>query len=141
MRTYRVWLLTAVLCLCHANAGMADQRPTYMLHCGGCHLADGRGNPPEVPSLRDDLGRILQVEGGRDYIVRVPGAAQAPVSNQAVADILNWILTEFNGATLGAEFSALSAQEVAAARERVLADPLKYRRQIWQRYLALSQRD
>ncbi len=137
MHACRRWLLPVVLCLCPALAA-ADQLAVYMLHCGGCHLADGRGNPPEVPSLRDDLGRIVQVEGGRDYLIRVPGVAQAPVSNQALADSLNWVLSQFNGATLNPEFRQLSAEEVAAARSHILADPLKRRQQIWQRYLAVA---
>lgn len=133
----RRWILSVALSLCSV-AAHADQRAIYMLHCGGCHLADGRGTPPEVPSLRDDLGRMVQVEGGRDYLVRVPGAAQSPLTDEQLAHTLNWILSEFNAATLGPDFTKLSAAEVAAARARILADPLKYRKQIWQRYLQLS---
>ena len=136
----RLWLPALIFC-CYALPGVADERAIYMLHCGGCHLADGRGTPPEVPSLRDELGRIIQVDGGRGYLVRVPGASQAPVSDQELADIVNWILTEFNAATLASDFTALTVAEVADARQRTLADPLKFRERLWQRYRNYANED
>ncbi len=129
----RLWL-PALLLL--PAMGLADERATYLLHCGGCHLEDGSGKPPEVPSLRDELGRLIQVEGGRDYLVRVPGASQAPVTDAELATIINWILTEFNANTLAPDFSSFTAAEVGNARAHILADPLKHREALWQRYRA-----
>lgn len=37
----------------------------YMLHCQGCHLADGSGSPGKVPALRQSVARYLTVAGGR----------------------------------------------------------------------------
>ena len=128
------WLLLAALSLCPLLSD-ANERAVYMLHCGGCHLADGRGNPPEVPGLRDELGRIVQVPGGRDYLVQVPGASQAPVTDAELTSIINWILTEFNAATLQPGFKPLTIREVGRARGHTLADPLKRRAEIWQRYV------
>ena len=79
-------LLCVVISLCSINC-YADQRVLYMLHCGGCHLADGRGNPPQVPSIRNVLGQIVRVDGGRDYLVQVPGASQAPVTDQELTAV------------------------------------------------------
>ena len=59
------------------NEVMSKAKFNYLLHCRGCHLPDGRGTPPEVPTLISELGKIVQVPGGRDYLVRVPGSAQA----------------------------------------------------------------
>ncbi len=117
-----------------AQAGGEDQaggKELYLLHCAGCHRPDGRGALPEVPSLHGELGRLLQVQGGRTYLVRVPGAAQAPVSDEALTRILNWVLTTFNADTLAAGFVPLSDSEVARARQQVLADPIKYRAELW----------
>lgn len=122
------------LMLCAATAAYGDARVSYLLHCGGCHLPDGSGTPPVVPGLREELGRIVQIDGGRDYVVRVPGASQAPISDRELTDILNWILLEFNAQTLPDGYPLLSEQEVTSARQRVLADPLKYREDLWQRY-------
>jgi cytochrome c553 len=123
-------MLTAALLLQAPVAG-ADPRSDYLMHCAGCHLADGSGLPPEVPSLAGPLGRIVASSAGRDYLARVPGAAQAPLSDEALAAVLNWLLLEFNRATLPADFEALRPAEVARSRSRVLADPLKLRNELW----------
>jgi len=103
-------------------------RANYLFGCRGCHLADGRGVPPEVPSLRDTLGQIVARPGGRDYIVRVPGVLQSRLDDAELAAVLNYVLTEFNAATLPADFRPYTKREVAAARKAILADPHKHRR-------------
>ena len=132
------WLghLTICMLLFGYSTAQADPRISYLLYCSGCHLPDGTGTPPEVPSLHEDLGRIVQLKGGREYVVRVPGASQAPVSNRELTEILNWILHNFNATTLAAGFIPLTESEVAAARDNVLADPLKYRAELWRNYEA-----
>jgi hypothetical protein len=77
------------------------------------------------------LGRIAASEEGRDYIARVPGASQAPISDAQLAAVLNWVLLEFNGETLPESFSPLTAEEVGKSRARVLSDPLKMRKTLW----------
>lgn len=109
----------------------ADPRSDYLMHCAGCHLADAAGKPPYVPSLAGPLGRIAASPAGRDYLARVPGAAQAPISDARLAAVLNWLLVEFNGDTLPQRFRPLSGAEVAKSRSRVLADPLKLRAELW----------
>jgi len=114
-----------------APAAGADPRSDYLMHCAGCHLADASGLPPDVPSLAGPLGRIVSSPAGRDYVARVPGAAQAPLSDDELAAVLNWLLVEFNRATLPADFRPLRAAEVARSRARVLADPVKLRNELW----------
>ena len=121
-----IWLASAA---CYAG-----QEEAYILHCGGCHLPDGRGVEPEVPTLVNELGKLIQLPGGRDYIIRVPGASQAPISDQQLADILNYILVEFNENTLADNFKPLSGAEVAIARPNILADPFKHRDELWSQY-------
>jgi hypothetical protein len=110
---------------------LADPRADYLLHCGGCHLPDGAGVPPEVPSLQAEIGRLVATPAGRDYIARVPGASQVPISDAKLAEVLNWVLFTFNAKSLPAGFSALTADEVGRSRRNVLADPEKYRQQFW----------
>jgi len=124
-------MLFAVVVLLQVPLAGADPRSDYLMHCAGCHLADGSGLPPEVPSLAGPLGRIVSSPAGRDYVARVPGAAQAPLSDEALAAVLNWLLLEFNRATLPVNFQALRPGEVARSRARVLADPLKLRNELW----------
>ena len=115
-----------------ATAGMADSRDDYLLHCSGCHLPDGSGMPGEVPSLHDDLGRIVTLDQGREYLVRVPGASQAMLNDADLAGVINFVLNEFNSETLAADFKPLTAEEVARVRSDVLLHPAKFRAELWQ---------
>jgi hypothetical protein len=110
---------------------LGDPRADYYLHCGGCHLPNGAGNPPEVPTLVDELGRLVDIAAGRDYIARVPGASQAPLSDERLAAVINWVLSEFNDRTLSRDFEPLTAEEVGRSRRNILADPLRYRAAVW----------
>jgi hypothetical protein len=127
--------LTAALAICVvASNAWADPRADYLLHCGGCHLPDGRGAPPEVPTLIAALGPIVASQEGRDYIVRVPGASQTPLTDAKLAAVMNWVLVNFNADTLGPNFTPLTGNEVGKARRRVLADPIRLRRTLWPEY-------
>jgi len=112
----------------------ADPEVDYLLHCSGCHMPDGSGLAPVVPTLRDIPGRMLAKPEGRSYIVRVPGVAQAPISDRKLTEVLNWILNEFSSTTLPENFEPLTVEEVSQARGRLLADPLKYRATHWPDY-------
>ena len=124
-------MLIAALLVCAAGTVDASARTDYLLHCAGCHLPQGKGVPPEVPTLVGSLGRIAASEEGRDYIARVPGASQAPITDAQLAAVLNWVLLEFNSETLPESFRPLTAREVGKSRSRVLSDPLKMRRTLW----------
>ena len=117
-----------------SDAARTAARFDYLLHCSGCHLPDGTGAPPEVPSLRGPMGALVATPEGRDYIARVPEVAQAPLGDEALARVLNWVLLEFNGETLPKSFRLLDAAEVGVARVKVLADPLRAREAIVGRY-------
>jgi mono/diheme cytochrome c family protein len=127
-----VSLLLACTAVC--NVASADAETDYLLHCRGCHLPDGSSVPPEVPSLRDEIGRIVAIAAGRDYVIRVPGVAQSSLADQQLADVLNWVLTEFNANTLPQDFKPFTAKEVGDARNNVLPDPVRHRAEIWQAY-------
>jgi hypothetical protein len=102
----------------------------YMIHCQGCHLADGSGHPPDVPSFTGQLGEFLRVEGGRAYLVQVPGTANAPLDDRSVAQLLNWMLERFSDSMRRAEFAPYSAQGVAGYRREKLADPAARRKSL-----------
>ena len=102
----------------------------YLLHCSGCHRADGTGSAPDVPSLRGAVGSLVATPEGREYIARVPEVAQSPLDDDDLAKLLNWILQEFNADTLPEGFRPLEGAEVGTARARILADPLRAREKI-----------
>ena len=118
--------LVAALALLHSTAVVADAGVDYLLHCGGCHLEDGSGNPPEVPDLRQDLDWLAQSPAGRSYLTRVPGASQVPVSDARLAGVFNWMFETFYPDA--PEIKPFSGAEIAETRRLPLYDPLAARR-------------
>ncbi len=94
----------------------------YTLECAGCHRADGSGTPGSVPALRESVARFLAVPGGREYLARVPGVAQAPLDDAALAAVLNWMLDHFDRAHVPAGFAPYTADEIGGLRKRPLLD-------------------
>lgn len=123
-------IVAAVAWPAGAAAGEPSAEANYMIHCMGCHLADGSGSPPEVPDVRDEMGRMLVVEGGREYLVQVPGAAQAPISDKALAAVVNYMLETFSRETLAEDFRPLTPDEVAAWRRFWMPDVAAVREEL-----------
>jgi len=95
----------------------------YLLQCQGCHLADGRGAPEKgVPALRGSVARFLTVEGGRAYLIRVPGASGSPLSDAELAAVLNWIVQTFGPAEAARAAAPFTEQEVRRFRRPPLDD-------------------
>jgi len=104
-----------------------------MLQCQGCHLADGSGKPGAVPALAGSVGRFLTVAGGREYLVRVPGSSQSPLSDAELAELLNWMVRRFGPPEVAADFKPYSAGEVARVRRPPLTDVESVRRELVRR--------
>ena len=100
----------------------------YALQCMGCHLQDGRGLPGRVPPLLG-LDRFLALEGGRAYLVRVPGVAQSSLSGPRLSALLNWLLQEF-GRGAAPDAPPFTPAEVAQLRETPLPNPAQTRRDL-----------
>jgi hypothetical protein len=92
----------------------------FQLHCMGCHLADGSGQPGRVPSIRRSLVLFSASPEGRDYIVRVPGVAQSPLSNQDTAALLNWMARNLSELKIPAGFADYSEEEIQRLRHHPL---------------------
>ena len=118
-------LATAWLVVLASGTASAEipVREAFQLHCSGCHGPEGRGNGGFIPDLHE-LAPLLAVEGGREYLVRVPGVAQAPVESAALAQLLNFVLVEMSGVE-GLE--AFDAAEVDRLRKRPFLDPIGVR--------------
>lgn len=97
-------------------------RQNYILNCQGCHLADASGSSGVVPRMSNFVGYFLHVDGGREFIVRVPGAANAPISDQELADLMNWLLVNFSKEQIPAGFIPYTGEEVGELRSRPLID-------------------
>ena len=110
-----------------AGQGQGDPRLDYILQCQGCHLADGSASR-DVPALKDRIGRFIEVPGGRAYLVQVPGVAQAPLSDAALARLLNWLLLRFSAEELPEPFVPYTASEVSRHRRGPPLDVVATRR-------------
>ncbi len=93
----------------------------YQLHCMGCHLADGSGESGRVPSIRRSLVLFSGTPEGREYVIRVPGVAQSPLSDQETATLLNWMARNLSDLAVPPDFADYSAAEVRRWRTRPLA--------------------
>ena len=130
MRAAPLMILT-VLCLAPARPALAaSPRIDYMLHCQGCHLADGTGVPGTIPDLRGSMAVFLSVPGGREFLIQVPGTAQAPLADNAVAELLNWMLLEFSAPELPPDFDPYTGEEVGTYRKQPLTDVSRVRQEL-----------
>ena len=109
----------------------ARARISFIHHCSGCHLADGSGAPDKgIPSMRDALGRFLQVRGGREFIAQVPGVMNAPLGDRDVADLMNWLLPYVARSTIPSDTEPYTADEIARLRKSRPLDVLATRREL-----------
>jgi hypothetical protein len=92
----------------------------YQLRCMGCHLADGSGQPGRVPSIRRSLVLFSASPEGRDYIIRVPGVAQSPLSDEDTAALLNWMARNLSDVKVPPSFVDYSEAEIHSLRGRPL---------------------
>lgn len=124
-----------ILSLLALPAARAEQPAgvNYMLQCMGCHLPDGSGGPPDVPDIRGEMGCMLSVPGGREYLVQVPGSSQAPLSDAELAAVVNYMLETFNADTLPADYAPLTEAEVTAWRDAWLPDVAAVRQELMAR--------
>jgi mono/diheme cytochrome c family protein len=136
--TPRALGLAALLLGSAFEARAEDPRIDYMLHCQGCHLPDGSGAPGAVPSLRDSIGRFLEVPGGRAFLVRVPGSAMSALDDAALASVLNWMIGQF-GPQAASGFTPFDADEVTRYRSRPLVDVEATRHELLRQLDGLAQ--
>ncbi len=112
----------------------ARARSNYMLNCQGCHLADGSGLPDSVPGMKDFVGKFLTVEGGREFLVQIPGSANSPLNDAALAELLNWILTTMSNEELPEDFKPYTAAEVTAVRYQKMLGVAEVRAALVERF-------
>ena len=101
-------------------ANPARARQNWILACQGCHRADATGTPQTTPAMAGFVGRFLQVPGGREYLAQVPGVATAALSNDALAELLNWSLLRFDPAHVPGDFAPYTPAEIGRLRMKPL---------------------
>jgi mono/diheme cytochrome c family protein len=113
-----------IAALSFAGTALAGGSPAelYTLNCWGCHKPRAEGIPGTVPRLANSMGYFLNVPGGREYLVEVPGVAASSLSDAEIAEVLNWLLLTFNKAETPAGFKPYTAAEVAKYRPHQLIE-------------------
>jgi len=110
----------------------ASPQQDYILYCMGCHGPQAEGVPGKVPPLAHALGRYMRTPEGRNYILRVPGAANSVLSDAQLAEVLNWLAKTFDGDELSASVPLFTPAEVTGTRHSPLPSVLAKRREVVQ---------
>jgi len=117
-------------------AGVTDKnraRINYMLNCQGCHGPQAQGSEAaSVPRMQGFVGNFLKVEGGREYLVQVPGSANASVSDAELAELLNWMIPTVSAAEMPETFVPYTNAEIARLRYSPEEDVLGTREKLIQ---------
>jgi mono/diheme cytochrome c family protein len=133
------WPLAAMLAMAlasHAAVACADGRGLFVSHCATCHQVTGKGVPGIYPPLAASVGRYVSLPGGRAYLIHTvlngmggkiqvgtdifegDMASWSQLSDQQVADVINYVLIALNDKLLPGYFKPITAAEVRAGRSK-----------------------
>ncbi len=126
----RTLVFAAVAASVFASAALASPQQDYILYCMGCHGPQAEGVPGKVPPLAHALGRYMRTPAGRNYVLRVPGAANSVLTDPQLAAVLNWLAQTFNAAELSEDIPLFTAAEVSGLRHLPLPSVLATRREV-----------
>ena len=101
----------------------------WMLNCQGCHKPDASGIKGQIPSMKGFVARFLSVQGGRNYLIQVPGVAFSPLSDKQMAGLLNWMLATFDPEHIPENFKNFDQNEVKLYRKSPLVTEAAVQRQ------------
>lgn len=124
-------LLAATAIGAGALVGAVSASPAqdYTLYCLGCHGAQAQGVPGRIPPLAGALARFMRTPEGRNYVLRVPGAANSALADARLAAVLNWLAERYS-APEEPRVAPFTEDEVARVRHIPLANVLATRREV-----------
>jgi mono/diheme cytochrome c family protein len=109
----------------------ATPQQDYILYCMGCHGDQAQGVAGKVPPLAGSVALFMRSPEGRNYVLRVPGAANSALGDAQLAAVLNWLAERFPPAGPDAPRSTpFTAAEVSELRRTPLADVSERRREV-----------
>ena len=114
-----------------AQTAAASPAQDYMLYCMGCHGDTAHGVPGKVPPLAGVLPLYMRTSEGRNYVLRVPGAANSVLSDEGLAGVLNWLAATYPAAGENPP-KPFSVAEVTNVRHVPLANVQATRREVVQ---------
>ncbi len=104
-------------------------KSNYQIFCQGCHSPTGSGYRG-VPEINGFIGNFLSTQKGREYLVQVPGSANAVLDNDHLAEVLNWMILEFSGPSLPKKWTTYTGEEVGKLRKTPLMEVVEYRKSL-----------
>lgn len=110
-------------------AAIASPAQDYTLYCMGCHGTEAQGVPGKIPPLAGALALFMRTPEGRDYVLRVPGAANSALPDARLAAVLNW-LAERYGAPSEPSPAPFTTEEVTRVRHTPLVNVQVTRREV-----------
>jgi len=111
----------------------------YLLNCAGCHRFDGKGlEKLGIPDFRASISVFTHLPQGREYLIRVPGAAQSQLTDEALAQVLNWLVARYAPEQAPKPWQAYTAEEVARVRPKRYEDVARVRRELTRALQALA---
>ncbi len=129
--------LLGLLILGGLALAQADGAKLYA-QCAGCHQTNGQGLPGTFPPLAGHVSEILNLKGGREYLILVLlNGLQGPIEvkgmkyngampafgglkDEEIAALLNHIATAWGDAKKVKDFKPFTAEEVKALRTKKL---------------------
>jgi cytochrome c553 len=126
------WRLLLAFAVAGSMLGAANASPAqdYMLYCMGCHGAQAEGVRGKVPPLAHTLGRYMRSAAGRNYVLRVPGAANSALSDAQLAAVLNWLAQQFSADDMSSDVPLFTTAEVILLRHQPLVSVLATRSEV-----------
>ena len=107
----------------------ASPAQDYMLYCMGCHGAQAQGVQGRIPPLAGSVSLFMRLPEGRDYVLRVPGAANSALPDAQLAAVLNWLAESYR-ATAAPQPAPFTVDEVTRVRRTPLVDVQARRREV-----------
>jgi len=122
-------VLGGLAAIAGAAASFGGPAQDYTLYCMGCHGPQARGVPGKIPPLAGTLARFMRTPQGRNYVLRVPGAANSALPDAQLTAVLNWLAVEFRAPDEAAA-APFTEAEVASVRHLPLANVLATRAEV-----------
>ena len=123
--------LAGTLLAAAAASAWGSGAQNYMLYCMGCHGVSAEGVPGKVPGLAHSLGHYMRLPAGRDFVLRVPGAANSVLTDAELCEVLNWLAASYS-AQESAGLAPFTVEEVSSRRHQPLVAVLARRREVIQ---------
>lgn len=105
-----------------AAEALALAKSDYVENCGGCHGIQGTSAPANIPVLRDRIGYFMCTPEARAYLIRLPNVAHSKLTDNAqLAELVNFTVFGFGGASVPAGAKRFTAEEVTRERQHALS--------------------